>query len=287
MSSGRVAFLLTLPVLFSAGASAPAQENPPKEKIRFPNFRSDTGSPGRQTLPANASILSMLALLFLVGVSASAQEAHPKDKVRFPDRPEATRYPEPPCSFAPEYHRIQSNKSDPRVAFMEIKLVITPGSEESDLYGLCAEVSGQTPDTVPLFDRAHGYMQLLTEGEPEVANEAIAYFSTPNDSGVMLYAEMFDTKFQSFVMAYRDKRWEDVTAQYLGPFHITKKDYIIVPQYGRTARVLTYDGDRYKHKLWLTWTGTKFEEAPGKPAGWRCPDGYRYFRAEDRAQLCQ
>ncbi|HET6421163.1 MAG TPA: hypothetical protein VFG19_13465, partial [Geobacteraceae bacterium] len=60
------------------------------------------------------------------------------------------------------------------------------------------------------------------------------------------------------------------------------------PQYGRTARVLTFDGARFHHKLWLTWDGTKFTASTArKMPGWRCPDSYRYFSPSERKQYCQ
>ena len=54
----------------------------------------------------------------------------------------------------------------------------------------------------------------------------------------------FDDQFQPFVFAYRDDEWRNVTKDYLGAFHLAPNDYIVVPQYSRTARVLTFNSDK-------------------------------------------
>jgi hypothetical protein len=45
----------------------------------------------------------------------------------------------------------------------------------------------------------------------------------------------------------------------------------MAPQYGRTARVLTFNDQsyRFRHKMWLTWDGTKFTASIVK----KCPVG--------------
>jgi hypothetical protein len=194
--------------------------------------------------------------------------------------------PNIPCRFEPEYYRIKSDKTDPRVAYIEITPKMKIGGDFS-VHELCLDIAQQTEDAHVIFDRKHGFFHVFYDGPS--TGDAIAYFAGTNKSpGIMLYVTRFLDDWQTGVFAYRNNKWENVTAQYLGPFHLGKKDYIIVPQYGRSARVLTYDGKQFHHKMWLTWDGTKFTASTAKKMpGWRCPDSYRYFDSSERRQYCQ
>jgi hypothetical protein len=196
-------------------------------------------------------------------------------------------YPERPCTFEKEYNGVKHNKTDPRVAYIDLTPIVKSGVANVSFYALCCEVSQQTEDAHAVFDRNHGFFQIFYE-DPLIT-DAIAYFNgIAKSSGVMLYVTRDDTDWQSYVFMFSNNKWHDVTTQYLGPFHLGKKDYIVVPQYGRSARVLTYDGKRFHHKMWLTWDGTKFNASTAKKMpGWRCPDSYRYFAPSERAQYCQ
>ena len=154
---------------------------------------------------------------------------------------------------------------------------------------LCLIISDQTEDTNAFFDKAREFLHIIW-GESSV-NEALSYFAGASSTpGVILYMKRYGSEFQPFVFAYRNDEWRDLTKDYLGPFHLAPNDYIVVPQYGRTARVLTFDPEKqtFHHKLWLHWTGLKFEAETAKPKDWRCPDSYsRYFTPEDRRQCCE
>lgn len=197
-----------------------------------------------------------------------------------------------PCAFEREYQRIKSQKSDPRVAFIELFPVVHAGeATDFDFESLCKCITQQREDNVTVLDRTNGYLQIFWDDEQ--VNDAIAYFSGPAGSpGVILYVTRSLDSWRAFVFIYRDKKWQDVTARYLGQFNLSEKDYIVAPQYGRTARVITFDDktNRFHHKLWLTWDGTKFNASSAKKMpGWHCPDTYyRYFGpAEYRQQYCQ
>jgi hypothetical protein len=193
-----------------------------------------------------------------------------------------------PCKFEREYYRIRSKKSDPRVAFIDLHPLVHKGEAPLDFQDLCAAVSQQSEDGVVVFDRRHAFLHLLF-GDEATVSDAITYFSGPSKSpGVILYVTRRDIDWRSYIFEYRNNKWKDVTDQYLGPFHLGKKDYVVAPQYGRTARVLTFDGTRFHHKLWLTWDGTKFTASTTrKIPGWRCPDSYRYFAPSEREQYCR
>lgn len=193
-----------------------------------------------------------------------------------------------PCKFENEYRRIKSKKTDPRVAFIDLHPLVHKGEAPLGFDGLCSVVSQQSEDGVVVFDRNHAFLHLLF-GDQAIVGDAITYFSSSTRSfGVMLYVTRYEEDWSAYVFEFRNNKWIDVTAQYLGPFHLGKKDYIVAPQYGRTARVLTYDGKQFHHKMWLTWDGTKFNASSAKKVpGWRCPDSYRYFSPSERRQYCQ
>jgi hypothetical protein len=235
------------------------------------------------------------ALVFALAVPSKAQTQKKPEAPASKDNPFIIRHTDPnaACKFAAEYKLIEGNKNDPRVAYIELDKFVSP-ENESTFSSLCDTISGQTEDTHVLFDKAHGFLHLVT-GQ-EVVNSALAYFAGgAGKPGVILYVKRFDTDFHSFVFTYADRKWQNVTERYLGPLHLQKNDFIIVPQYGRTARVLAIDpkadpdtaAGKFHQKLWIRWTGDKFEPA-AKPADWRCPDSYnRFFPAADRAQYCR
>ena len=194
-----------------------------------------------------------------------------------------------PCRFVSEYRRIRSNKTDPRIAYIDLSPVVHAGeATDGNFNSLCKDIAQQTEDGVVFFDRNNAFLQLIW-GDEGIVNDAIAYFSGPSKSpGVILYVTRRDIDWRPYVFEYRNDKWKDVTNKYLGPFRLNKSDYIVVPQYGRTARVLTHDGMRFHHKLWLTWDGTKFVASTAKKVpGWRCPDSYRYFDPSERRQYCR
>jgi hypothetical protein len=195
--------------------------------------------------------------------------------------------PNLPCTFEPVYKRIKSNKTDPRVAFIDLYPIIHANEAPVGFYGLCTAISQQGEDNLVVFDKVHAFLHILW-GDPTIS-QTITYFSgTHKLTGVILSVTRFEDDWHSYVFEYRDSKWYDVTKRYLGPFNLSREDYIVVPQYGRTARVLTFDGMRFRHKLWLTWDGTKFTASTArKMPGWRCPDSYRYFDPSERKQYCQ
>lgn len=196
--------------------------------------------------------------------------------------------PAAPCSFEAEYKKIQTKKSDPRVAFVEVESPVNDGAEIS-FPGLCKAVSQQTEDGLVTYDAPHGFLQIISG--MAVNNTAVAYFAGDGGApGVMLYVRRMDDEWNNFVLAYREGKWKDVSKEYLGSFALTDKDYLVVPQYGRLIRVLRYDGTKFVHRDWLTWNGKQFVKttaADAKKVGWRCPDTYRYFEPAERGQYCK
>jgi len=198
--------------------------------------------------------------------------------------------PKAPCRFAGEYKKVQGNKTDPRVAYIEVeKLTLEAGDEPDGMSARCKEIAEQTEDGIAVFDAARGYLQLIA-GSP-VINTTLAYFAPAAGKGygVMLYVARWDDDWKTFVFAWRDGAWRDATKEYLGPLGLGKDDLPLPPQYGRTMRVLTKDGETFRHKQWLRWDGGKFvvEKAGAGKAAWRCPDGIRYFEAGERKVYCR
>jgi hypothetical protein len=190
------------------------------------------------------------------------------------------------CRFESEYHRIKFDKTDPRVAYIDITPLMKMGGDFS-FRELCLDISQQTEDSHVIFDRHRGFFQIFFEDL--TTTDAIAYFAGHNKSpGVMLYVTRYLDYWRTGVFAYRNNKWKNFTNEYLGRFHLSKDDYIIVPQYGRTARVLSYDGVHFHHKLWLTWDGTKFTASTArKMPGWHCPDAYLDFDPPARREYCR
>ncbi len=243
----------------------------------------------------HAAALSPLLCLLLASCTFAQSGSKNSDKSSS-DNPFIVRKVDPhaPCKFAAEYKLLERNKTDPRIAFIELSKFVSP-EEQLTFHYLCDVISEQTEDTHVIFDKSHGFLQLVT-GQ-ELVNDALAYFSgTKPNPGVILYVKRSDTEFHSFVFTYADQKWQDVTERYLGHLHLQKYDYIVVPQYGLTARVLTIDpkadsdteAGKFHHKMWLHWNGERFEKVNEKPSDWRCPDVYsRYFEASARAQYCR
>jgi hypothetical protein len=193
-----------------------------------------------------------------------------------------------PCKFASVYQRIKSKKSDPRVAYIELYNLVHANEAPSSFYSLCTSISEQAEDNVVVYDRAHAFLHILWGDEADI-NDAVAYFSsTTKTPGIILFVTRYAEDWRAFVFIYEHKKWNDVTAKYLGQLQLGKRDYIVVPQYGHSARVLSYHGNRFHHKMWLTWDGKKFTPSTAKKMpGWRCPDSYRYFAPSERKQYCQ
>jgi hypothetical protein len=195
-----------------------------------------------------------------------------------------------PCKFAAVYQRINEDKTDPRVAFIEVSRFVHV-EEKLNFRDLCQEISDQSLDTYAVFDKSRGFLQIVWGGDISDMTDALAYFSGRSSrSGVILYMKRDgEQSFQPFVFTYQNEEWHDVTKDYLGEFKLGPSDYIVVPQYGRTARVVTYNAEKreFHHKLWLHWNGVKFEAQASKPKDWRCPDSYRYIGDDERPQCCQ
>jgi hypothetical protein len=193
--------------------------------------------------------------------------------------------PQAPCKFAAEYWRIRSNKADPRVAFIELDKLTKNTYRDTDLAFLqplgfenaCKAISNQIEETKAFFDQARGYLY-VEGGEGDMdGDEALAYFSEhAPKSGITLLSSRFFDGFNVFALAYHSGQWQNVTSHYLGSLQLSEYDYVVVPQYGRTARVMTYDpkNSEFHHKLWLHWDGVKFQPTIVKPTDWRCPDVY-------------
>lgn len=198
--------------------------------------------------------------------------------------------PKAACTFEQEYLRIKSKKSDPRVVYIDLFAIVHAGqATDFNFESLCKDISEQHGSNIAVFDRGNGFLQLFWDDEE--VNDAIAFFSgsTGSPSVILYVTRLFDT-WRAFVFSYQNNNWRNVTDQYLGEFHLSEKDYVIVPQYSRTARVLTFDetNNRFHHKLWLTWDGAKFLASTAKKnPGWRCPDSYQYFAPTERGQYCR
>jgi len=237
-------------------------------------------------LSCNSAMCLFAIVLLCTGIAFAR---NPENKSVSSEDPFIVRKVDPNarCTFAPEYLRIKNKKNDTRVAFIELHSLVHADEPPFDFTDLCKVISEQTEDGVVYYDRSNGFFQVMW-GEP-VFNEAVAYFSgASNTPGVILYVNRADETWRAFVFAYRNNKWKDVTTLYLGPFRLGRKDYIVVPQYGRSARVITFDGKRFHHKLWLTWNGTKFTASTAKEMpGWRCPDSYPYFAPSERSQYCK
>ncbi|HUQ90518.1 MAG TPA: hypothetical protein VM120_02475, partial [Bryobacteraceae bacterium] len=146
-----------------------------------------------------------------------------------------------------------------------------------------------TEDGVVTFDPARGYLHLIF-GSP-VIGATVAYFApvNPKEFGVILYGSRWDEEWKTFAFAWRGNKWLDVTREYLGALNLKSDDLLVLPQYGRTLRVLTRAGEAFRHKQWLAWDGLQFKPLDAKAgrAGWKCPDSFRYFEPRERAQYCR
>ncbi len=201
------------------------------------------------------------------------------------------------CRFAPEYRRIRSNKADPRVAFIELSKFAykdkSLANEIADFDSTCKIVSNQIGGLLSIFDRAHGYFMAQNDQVDMGLDRTVAFFSEHSPKpGIILFVDRDSTTSVPLVFSYRNSSWQNVTSEYLGPFHLSEHDYIVVPQYGRTARVMTIDPKdaTLRHNFWLHWDGVKFQRTETKPSDWRCPAEYERERhidgTKDAAAIC-
>lgn len=196
--------------------------------------------------------------------------------------------PKEPCRFAAEYEKVKGNKSDPRVAYVETNAIVAADEAPTGFDGQCRVIAEQTEDGVVVFDRPRGFLHIFA-GDSKI-NTALAYFrGTKGALGVTLSVSRWDDEWKSFVLAWVNGKWQDVTKKYLEPLKLAPEDYLVVPQFGRTIRVLRWDGERFAHKQWLTWNGQSFQALDDKSgrATWRCPESYRYFAPSERGAYCR
>lgn len=241
----------------------------------------------------NKLTLQILGVLF--GVCLASQASDPAKQTQGVDHggdPENS-----PCRFAPEYRRIQSTKSDPRVAFIELSKFAykdkSLANQIANFDSTCKIISSQTSGLISIFDRAHGYLMVQNDQVDMGLDQTVSYFSTrPHNPGIVLFVARDSTTSTPMVFSYRDAKWRNVTAEYLGAFRLSEHDHIVVPQFGRTARVMTIDPNdaSLHHSFWLHWDGVKFERFEAKPSDWRCPAQYEKERhiagAKDAVAIC-
>lgn len=228
-------------------------------------YAAATGLPGPRQAPSDSK-------------KAAQSPPHDEGWVRDVD-------PNAACTFAPVFQRISDNKQDPRVAFVELSRFVHVDNPMK-FENLCEMISDQTSDTNAVFDKARGYLQIVW-GSGEMS-EALAYFGGAGRTpGVFLYTQTEGV--HAMVFAYREQEWRDVTKEYLGDFHLGQDDFVVAPQYGRTARVLSFAADTHelRHKFWLRWDGVRFLEEKVRPKDWRCPDGFRHYPARERREYCE
>jgi hypothetical protein len=181
-----------------------------------------------------------------------------------------------PCRFAAEYERVKGNKRDPRVAFVEIGEKLE-GETGLDFDAFCRLVSDQAEDSIATYDAKNGFFQMMT-GRADV-NWAVASFG--GQPGVVMLVKREAGEWRTWVFEFVGGQWQDVTARLW-----KSKHYPLLPQYGRTIRLLQGIAvERPRHAGWLSWNGKAFVTASG--AGWRCPDSYRYFAPSERAAYCR
>ena len=91
------------------------------------------------------------------------------------------------CKFEPVYRSIRANKTDPRVAYIELFPLVHANEADVGFYGLCKAVSQQAEDNVVVYDRSHAFLHILW-GEEANISDAITYFSGLAPSpGVILF----------------------------------------------------------------------------------------------------
>lgn len=197
-----------------------------------------------------------------------------------------------PCRFAAEYQRIKSDKSDPRVAYIE-NYAIWHAQEAKDdenaawdpFQEACKDVARQSTGTTTFFDAAHKYLQIYTSEGGNVYSEAVTYFAgMRGHEGVILRSQDDADHFSANVLVFRGGKWLDVTADYFSSLKLDHADFIVAPQFGRGARVLHFEQRTasFSPKGWLIWNGETFEFSTAKSfAGWRCPDtSAKFFTSE-------
>lgn len=194
-----------------------------------------------------------------------------------------------PCRFRSEYEKLKNNKKDPRVAYLETGSLLNGDVHASALESRCLSLAQQNEDTIAYFDGKNGFLQLI-HGEPFI-NESLAYFSGKAGAyGVMLYVSRDDDEWTIAALQYREGKWSNESAKFIAPLGLIATDALLVPQYGRTLRVMSRGDSGFHHKAWLTWNGSAFvplKKTTAADAGWRCPASYQSFDARDRQSFCQ
>ncbi len=238
------------------------------------------------------AVTACVAIVVIVASShLSAQRKHlkqvgPNDAIRKIDNK--------PCSFETTYHQIRNDKTDPRVALMDNWSIVLPdfsGSAAEGSAHVCSLISNQTEENIAVFDAKNKFMHILVALEPYLTNDAITYFAGKDGRpGIMIYASGGSAPFRTVALTYQNGKWQDVTQKYLGAFKLTSDNFLVLPQYGRTARILSQDNEEhFHHKGWITWNGEKFEFSSAKThPGWQCPETYPDYFAPDReAEICR
>lgn len=107
------------------------------------------------------------------------------------------------------------------------------------------EFATNAPSATPSNRLPLQVMEAFVPGDATVHNEALTYFARNGERGgaMLSFADNMG-ELKTVALVYRHGRWEDATAEYLSPLKVGGgKDFLILPQYGRVARVLTYDPD--------------------------------------------
>ena len=111
------------------------------------------------------SFFSAVPLAFFLTLCTTAHPQKPQnDKPKSPTANSQGPFvsdvdPDAPCQFGPVYERISEDKSDPRVAFIEVSPFVHVSPKQS-FRDLCHEISDQSLDTHALFDKARGFLPL-------------------------------------------------------------------------------------------------------------------------------
>lgn len=230
----------------------------------------------------------MMRLCFLAGLGALAWPQMPPGLAGRDSYAIRKVDPKAPCRFAAEYERIKGTKTDPRVAYIEADALVAGEDDPLGFEARCRQLSGQTEDGIVFHDRPRGFLHLIF-GSPRI-NTQVAYFAgTGGAHGVMLYVARWDDESKAYALGFRGGQWRDVTAEFLGPLRLQPEELLLLPQYGRTVRVLKHKDDGLVHSRYLSWNGRALVALPAKTgkASWRCPETYRYWEPAERAVYCR